>query len=44
MSFPFVAERVKAGKLDLHGAWFAIADGELYWRDSGSGEFSLIEA
>lgn len=44
MSFPFVAERVQSGKLELHGAWFAISDGELYWRDSGSGDFSLIEA
>ena len=43
MTFPFVEERVKAGKLDLHGAWFAIGEGELHWRDEASGEFTLIE-
>jgi carbonic anhydrase len=29
MSFPWIAERVEAGKLTLHGAWFAIKTGEL---------------
>lgn len=29
MTFPFVAERVAAGTLSLHGAVFAIADGKL---------------
>lgn len=29
-SFPFVAEREAAGKLRLHGAYFAIADGALH--------------
>lgn len=44
MSFPFVKERVEAGTLELHGAWFAIALGELHWRDSKTGEFSVVEA
>ena len=44
MSFPFVRERVEAGKLELHGAWFAIAHGELHWRDPATGEFSVVEA
>ena len=44
MTFPFVEERVNAGELDLHGAWFAIAEGELHWRHSDSGEFSVVEA
>lgn len=44
MSFPFVRERVEAGKLELHGAWFAIAHGELHWRDQATGEFSVVEA
>ena len=44
MTFPFVEERVNAGELDLHGAWFAIAEGELHWRDSDNGEFSVVEA
>lgn len=29
MTFPWVAERVQAGKLALHGAWFAIHSGAL---------------
>ena len=42
MSFPFVAERVEAGKLHLHGAWFAIFSGELYWRHQLTGKFELV--
>ncbi|KQT32465.1 carbonate dehydratase [Sphingomonas sp. Leaf412] len=30
MTFPFVKERVEAGKLELRGAIFAIADGKLH--------------
>lgn len=44
MTFPFVAERVKAGELELHGAWFAIAHGELHWRNADTGVFEVIEA
>ncbi|HEV3330224.1 MAG TPA: carbonic anhydrase [Bryobacteraceae bacterium] len=29
MTFPWIAERVEAGKLELHGAWFAIYTGML---------------
>jgi carbonic anhydrase len=29
MTFPWIAERVAAGQLRLHGAWFAIHSGEL---------------
>lgn len=32
-SFPFVAEREVAGKLAIHGAYFAIADGVLHVMD-----------
>lgn len=32
-TFPFVAERETAGKLKLHGAYFAIADGVLHVMD-----------
>lgn len=39
MTFPFVAERVKAGKLTLRGAYFAIADGVLHVMDD-KGEFA----
>jgi carbonic anhydrase len=42
MTFPFVAERVRAGRLSLHGARFGIADGRLEVMD-GDGEFKAIE-
>jgi carbonic anhydrase len=39
-SFPFVAERESDGRLKLHGAYFAIADGLLHVLDEESGEFA----
>lgn len=42
MTFPFVAERVKAGSLVLHGARFGIANGELEVLDPVTGEFSVV--
>lgn len=42
MTFPFVREAVEAGRLNLHGAWFAIALGELHWRDSETGAFAEV--
>lgn len=39
-SFPFLREREEAGSLKLHGAFFAIADGELHVLDEATGEFS----
>ncbi|WP_375390409.1 carbonic anhydrase [uncultured Sphingomonas sp.] len=39
MTFPFVRERVDAGRLTIHGAVFAIADGKLRVLD-GSGGFT----
>lgn len=38
-TFPCIQERETAGSLALHGAWFAIDEGELYVFDTGSGEF-----
>jgi carbonic anhydrase len=38
-TFPWVLEREAAGRLKLHGAWFAIADGCLHLLDEASGEF-----
>jgi carbonic anhydrase len=38
-TFPWVAERENAGKLKLHGAHFAIAEGRLYLLDEAEGEF-----
>ncbi|MGF1476068.1 MAG: carbonic anhydrase [Geminicoccaceae bacterium] len=43
MAFDFVAERVEAGTLSLHGAWFAIKDGALHWRDPETGEFATVD-
>lgn len=42
-SFPFVAEREKTGKLQLHGAYFDIADGALRLLDSNSGRFETVD-
>ena len=43
MTFPFVAERVKAGSLHLSGARFGIADGKLEVFDRASGDFLTVE-
>ncbi|RJT26453.1 carbonic anhydrase [Chakrabartia godavariana] len=40
-TFPFIAEREAAGQLKLHGAWFAIAEGDLYVLDEEDGDFAL---
>ncbi|HEY7977073.1 MAG TPA: carbonic anhydrase [Rhizomicrobium sp.] len=42
MSFPFVAERVNAGKLELNGARFGIADGKLELLDKKTGKFAAL--
>ena len=43
MQFPFVAERVKAGKLEIHGARFGIADGVLEVLDRRTQAFVRVE-
>ena len=40
MGFPWVRERVESGRLTLHGAYFAIADGVLHVLDETTGEFA----
>ncbi|MCU0881977.1 MAG: carbonic anhydrase [Hyphomonadaceae bacterium] len=40
--FPFVADALAAGTLELHGAWFSIGSGELHWRDPASGVFAAV--
>jgi carbonic anhydrase len=42
LTFPWVAERVKAGRLILYGAWFAIRTGELMLLQP-DGTFALAE-
>jgi carbonic anhydrase len=43
MGFPFVAGRVRAGTLSLHGARFGIADGQLEVLDAQSGAFAAVD-
>ena len=39
-TFPWVASARQAGRLKLHGAYFAIADGILHVCDEASGDFA----
>ncbi|GAA4040786.1 carbonic anhydrase [Sphingomonas rosea] len=41
-TFPFVAEREKAGSLMLHGLHFGVADGKLWALDEQTGEFDPV--
>ena len=41
-TFPFVAEREAKGSLQLHGCYFAIAEGSLYALDEAAGQFSAV--
>ena len=43
-SFAFVREAIEADALALHGAWFAVASGELHWRDPLTGQFDIVSA
>ncbi len=43
-TFPWIAEREQQGKLDLHGAYFAISTGILLALDEVSGRFEPIAA
>ena len=42
MTFPFIAERVKAKTLSLQGARFGIANGELELLNAASGKFETV--
>ena len=42
LTFPFVAEAVERGTLQLDGAWFSIAEGRLEWLDWDSGVFDEV--
>jgi len=39
MTFPFVKERVQKGEMDLHGAYFGVAEGTLFVLDKATKEF-----
>lgn len=43
-SFPFLADAIAADRLTLHGAWFSIAEGALYWYDMATGRFAAVDA
>jgi carbonic anhydrase len=42
MTFPFVKSRVESGELNLHGAYFGVAEGSLSIVDQGTNEFSRV--
>lgn len=39
-TFPFIADKLESGAIELVGTHFAIADGKLYTLDADSGEFA----
>src|SRR3954471_21515329 len=39
MTFPFVRDRVQKGEMDLHGAYFGVAEGSLFVLDPEAKEF-----
>lgn len=41
-TFPFVAERLEAGTLSLHGLWYSVYEGQLRLRDRDTGLFNLL--
>jgi carbonic anhydrase len=41
-TFPWIAERERAGDLKLHGAHFSIAEGRLYMLDEAEGDFRPV--
>jgi carbonic anhydrase len=41
-TFPWIAERERAGELKLHGAHFSIAEGRLYILDEAEGSFRPV--
>ena len=44
LTYRFVDEAVNAGSLRLHGAWFSIAEGALYWLDRATGVFEQVQS
>jgi carbonic anhydrase len=41
-TFPWIADRERAGQLKLHGAHFSIAEGRLYVLDEAEGDFRPV--
>jgi carbonic anhydrase len=42
-TYPFVRERIEAGKLRIHGWWFDIAQADVYCYEESLGRFVLID-
>ncbi|MGB3752777.1 MAG: carbonic anhydrase [Parerythrobacter sp.] len=42
LTFPYVAQKIADGALELHGAFFAISEGVLYLRDEADGDFKPV--
>lgn len=42
MTFPFVRSRVESGELQLHGAYFGVAEGSLFVLDKAAKEFRSV--
>lgn len=40
-TFPFVADLERSRRLDLHGAWFGLAEGDLWTLNAATGEFAM---
>src|SRR3954464_7701406 len=43
MTFPFVRERVERGEMELHGAYFGVAEGSLFVLDQAAKEFNRVK-
>jgi carbonic anhydrase len=43
LTFPFIRSRIEAGQIELHGAYFDVADGELAEFDQATGRFIAIK-
>jgi carbonic anhydrase len=42
MTFPFVRSRVERGDMQLHGAYFGVAEGSLFVLDKTAKEFQSV--
>ena len=42
MTFPFVRDRVDSGAMELHGAYFGVAEGSLFVLDQAAKEFLSV--
>ena len=40
--YPFVAKAINDRGLQIHGAWFSIVDGELFWLDRNNNTFAMV--